>query len=133
MNYTGVIIEESLENTTVLDMVEILNTRVAKVVEKHQTPWLEQWTLHDVEVSDKHADKIAKQLSESLESEHEWYADFKNNEIHYIIFKNKIFKVNRENQAEYEAVTKYGISLGIPDYQVGFTAEKKKLKTKDRK
>lgn len=126
MNYKGVIIEESLENKDVLNDVSILSTKVESVVEKHKTPWLKQWTLHTVEVPDGQADKIAEKISESLESEHNWYADYKNDETHYIIFRGRIFKIDRKNKEQYEEATKYGISLGIPDYQVDFSPFVKK-------
>jgi len=47
------------------------------------------------EIPETKADEIALELSQSLESEHEWYADFKNKECHYIIFREKVFKVKR--------------------------------------
>jgi hypothetical protein len=39
-NYQGVIIEESLENKEVLKKVKIVSTKVEKVTNEHQTPWL---------------------------------------------------------------------------------------------
>ncbi len=89
-NFVGVIIEESLEKKDVLKKVKILKTKIEKVIEKHKTPWIKQWTLHTVEISENQADKVAKDLSESLDSEHPWYADFKNDSHHYIIFRNFI-------------------------------------------
>ena len=122
-SYKGTIIEESLENKAVLQKVNILKTKVEKVVEKHQTPWLKQWTLHIVEIPENQADFIAQELSQSLDSEHNWYADFKNNDFHYIIFRNKVFKVDRSNKEQYNDVSKYGVSLGIPDYQLTFSPD----------
>lgn len=120
-NFNGVIIEESLENKDVLQKVKILKTVVEKVNDKHQTPWILQWTLHTVEILEEKADSIAEEISHSLDSKHDWYADFKNNEFHYIIFRNKVFKVNRSKPEQYNDVTKYGVSLGIPDYQLDFS------------
>ena len=56
-----------------------------------------------------------------LDFEHDWYADFKNDKYHFIIFRNKVFRVDRNKPEEYEEVKKYGISLGIPDYQLDFS------------
>lgn len=120
-NFTGVIIEESLENKDVLQKVKIVKTKVEQVTEKHKTPWIKQWTLHTVEIIENQADEIAKELSQLLDSEHFWYADFKNDDFHYIIFSNKIFKVDRSKSEQYKEVTKYGLTLGIPDYQLGFS------------
>ncbi|MCX6786105.1 MAG: hypothetical protein NTZ18_04650 [Candidatus Komeilibacteria bacterium] len=121
MDYKGTIIEESLENKAILQKINILKTKVEKVIEKHQTPWINQWTLHTIEISENQADFIAQELSQSLDSKHTWYADFKNNHCHYIIFRNKVFKVDRSNKEQYNEVTKFGVSLGIPDYQLDFS------------
>ena len=121
-NYQGVIIEESLENKDILKDVKILSTKIEKVTEEHETPWLSQWTLHTVEISENEAREIAEKISQSLDREHggSWYADFKNDKTHYIIFRNRIFKIDRTNKEQYDEAKKYGISLGIPEYQVNF-------------
>lgn len=120
--FTGSIIEESLDDKNVLKKIKIVKTKIEKVTEEHHTPHLKQWTIHEVEISEDDADKIAEELSKSLDSKHgEWYADFKNDQIHYVIFKNKVFKIDRAKKEQYDEATKYGISLGIPDYQVDFS------------
>lgn len=121
MNYTGVIIEESLEDKGVLEDVKILETEVEPVTEKHKTPWIKQWTLNTVEIPESLADSVAKKISQSLDREHSWYAEYKNHDFHYIIFRDKVFKVGRSKKEQYDEVTKYGITLGIPDYQLDFS------------
>lgn len=123
MNYKGVIIKESLGDDSILKEVKILDTKVEQVTPKHQTPWLKQWTLHTVEIPIEKAEEVAEELSRSLESEHDWYADYKDENYHYIIFRNKVFRVTRSKPEEYEEVKKYGISLGIPDYQLAFSPD----------
>ena len=120
MNYVGVIIEESLANKDVLEKIKILSKKIEKVAEKHKTPWLKQWTLYTVEVPAEKAAKVSKELSESLESAHNWYADFKNDDLHFIIFRNKVFRIDRGNKKQYDEAKNYGIKLGIPEYQVDF-------------
>lgn len=125
MNYKGVIIEESLENRNVLKMVNVLSTKVEKVTEKHKTTWLSQWTLHVVEIPEDEAEEIAEKISQSLDSDHggSWYADFKNDTRHYIIFRNKVFYIDRKSKEQYDEAKRYGLSLGIPEYQVEFHPE----------
>lgn len=120
MNYQGVIIEESLEKKDILKRVKILSTKVEQVIEKHKTPWLKQWTLYTLEIPEEKGEEIAEELSNSLESEHPWYADFKNEAYHYIIFRGKIFFIDRRSKEQYDEARRYGISLGIPEYQVDF-------------
>ncbi|MEI7562698.1 MAG: hypothetical protein WCJ39_03100 [bacterium] len=119
-NFIGVIIEESLESKNVLQKVKILSTKTSPVTQKHQTPWVERRTLDTVEIPYKDAENIAQELSISLDPHHAWYADFKNSTHHYIIFRDKIFYIERTSKAQYDEAKTYGISFGIPEYQVDF-------------
>ena len=123
MNYRGVIIEESLKNPDVLKEILILSTEIEPVTEEHQTPWIKNWTIHTVEIPNTKATEVTLKLSQSLEND--WYADFKNELYHYIIFANKVFKVNLKEPVGYKDAKEYGISLGIPDYQLDFAPEDK--------
>ncbi|KKU34776.1 MAG: hypothetical protein UX48_C0025G0015 [Candidatus Azambacteria bacterium GW2011_GWB1_46_27] len=124
-NYQGVIIEESLENKEVLKKIKIISTKVEPITDEHKTPWLSQWTLHVVEIPDNEAKEIAEGISKSLDRNHggSWYADFKNDTHHYIIFRDKIFYIDRKSKEQYDEAKSYGISLGIPEYQVDFHPE----------
>lgn len=115
--FIGVIIEESLVDKSILKKVNIVKTKVEQVTEKHKTPWLKQWTLHTVEIPEDMAGVIANELSNSLHPSY-WYADFKNKTYHYIIFRNKIFYIDRKSKEQYDEVKSYSLSLGIPAYQV---------------
>ena len=123
MNYKGVIIEESLEKKDVLKDIQILETKIEQATEKHKTPWIKQWTLHTVEIPENRAEDIAEKISSALDSEHNWYADFKNETHHFIIFRNKVFFIDRKSKDQYDEAKQYGISLGIPEYQVDFAPD----------
>jgi len=121
-NFNGTIIEESLEDKSVLGGLKIVSTKVEPITDKHQTPWLKQWTLHKVDIDADQAEEVAGKLSKALDHNHQhsWYADYKNEDTHFIIFRDKVFKIDRTNIEEYAEATKYGLTLGIPDYQLGF-------------
>jgi len=128
-NFIGVIIEESLEKKDVLKKVKILKTKVEDVTPEHHTPYLKQWTLHTVEIFENQFDEIVEELSKSLDSSHsDWYADFKNDDFHLIIFRNKVFKIDRSKPEQYKKAVEYGLSFGIPDYQLDFTPDIKEWK-----
>ncbi len=129
MDYKGVIIEESLEDKSPLKEVTILATKVEQVIEKHKTPWLKQWTLHTVEVPEDKVDELAEEISRSLDSQHgsSWYADFRNEKFHYIIFRNKVFKIDLSKPV-YRDAMEYGVKLGIPWHQLDFSPEIKEWK-----
>mgnify|MGYP001617518133 CR=1 FL=1 len=124
-NYKGVIIEESLENKEVLKKVKIVSTKIEQVTEEYKTPWISQWTLHTVELAKSRAADIVEEVSTSLDRNHAWYADFKNDTRHYIVFRDKVFFVDRKNKEQYDEAKRYGISLGIPEYQVDFAPDVK--------
>ncbi|OHA64017.1 MAG: hypothetical protein A2842_01615 [Candidatus Wildermuthbacteria bacterium RIFCSPHIGHO2_01_FULL_48_25] len=128
MSYKGVIIEESLENKDVLKDVTILSTKVEEVTERHKTPWIKQWTLHTVEIPEGRGEEIAEKLNHSLDPQHAWYASFKDDKFHYVVFRGKVFKVDRSKPEQYKPVTEYGLSLGIPDYQLDFSPHIKEWK-----
>jgi len=126
MDYKGVIIEESLENKDILKDIKILSTEIEKVETHHETPWLLQWTKHAVEIPEKDISEIAEKISRSLDPNHggSWYADFKNDTYHYIIYRDKVFRVNRKSKEEYDEAEQYGLSLGIPaDQLINFEGE----------
>ena len=123
MNYQGVIIKESLEDKSILEDMRILGTKVELVTEEHETPWLKQWTLHTIEVPEGQADDLAERISRALDSEHSWYADFKNEAFHFIIFRDKVFKIDRREKEQYDDAVKFGISLGIPAHQLNFSSD----------
>jgi hypothetical protein len=129
MNFEGVIIEESLADKSILNDIKIISTEIEPVTKKHKTPWIKQWTLHTVEVPANKADEIAKKISVSLDRDHDWYADYKTDKEHYIIFSSKVFHVtDRSDKHQYDEATKYGISVGIPEYQVDFSPHIKQWK-----
>ncbi|PIS16042.1 hypothetical protein COT62_00395 [Candidatus Roizmanbacteria bacterium CG09_land_8_20_14_0_10_41_9] len=121
MNYKGVIIEESLGNKSVLKKVKIIKTKVEPIKPKHKTPWLKQWTLHSVEIPEEEGEQIAYTISYSFDPEHpDWYADYQNDKYHFVIYAGKVFKVDLQNPILYKDAKEYGISKGIPEYQVDF-------------
>ena len=124
MNYRGMIIEESLGDISVLGQVEIIETKIEPVTPDHKTPWVSQWTLHTVELPYEYADKLADEISKSFDPQHpHWYADFKNDEHHYIVYSVKVFKVDLSDPKLYKDAREYGIRIGIPEYQVDFASD----------
>lgn len=117
-NYIGVIIEESLENNSILKDLHIISTKIEAVTSKHQTPWLKKWTLDTFEVDENEAESTARKLSQALQPKHGWYIDFRNLYFHFVIFKNKVFKINRSTKSDYEEMVKYGLTVGTPSYQL---------------
>ena len=120
-NFNGVIIEESLENIGVLENVAIISTRVEPVTEKHNRLALPvDFALRGS--GGRRSGQNGGRDTRIADREHKgsWYADFKNESHHYIIFPDKIFLVDRRNAEQYDDAKHHGLSLGIPEHQVDF-------------
>ena len=119
----GNVIEESLADRATLSEVAILQTWVETATEYHRTPWLERWTIHRVAVPEQRAAAVAEGFRETLDTEHAhaWYVDFKNEDVHYIVFADKVFRVPRDSEQRYAEAIEHGIKLGIPRYQLDFS------------
>jgi hypothetical protein len=120
---TGDVIEESLADRGALSEVAVLETRVEPVTEYHRTTWLEHWTIHRVTVAEGRAAEVAERFRKALDAEHAhaWYVDFKNEDIHYIAFADKVFRVPRDSEERYTEAIDHGKRLGIPRYQLDFS------------
>ena len=47
--------------------------------------------------------------------------DFKNEDVHYIAFADKVFRVPRDSEHRYAEAIDHGMKLGIPRYQLDFS------------
>jgi hypothetical protein len=131
-DFTGTIIEESLADRSVLDGLKIVSTEIEPVTKEHKTPWIKQWTMHKVEVPAEIASETADKMSKALDGEHEWYADYNTDAEHYIIYRDKVFHItDRSDKEQYDKAAEYGISIGIPAYQVDFSPHVKQWERKN--
>lgn len=120
--YKGIIIEESLSDRKVLDLVNVVHTDIESVTDDHKTPWLKQWTMHTVEVTSDIVDAFAKALSQSLLCEPgTWYADFRDERTHYIVFPGKVFKIDRSRPENYDVAKQWGLAHGVPEHQLDWS------------
>jgi hypothetical protein len=62
MEYEGVIIEESLIDTSIIKEVKIITTEVEEVTENENTPWLDKWTMQTVLIPENKIDKYAEKV-----------------------------------------------------------------------
>lgn len=120
MNYEGTIIEESLEDKSLLKDIKILNQKISPVTEEDKTPWINHWTLDKVEIEAIDIDRLAERIAKAIDKEHAhaWYVDFKNENTHYVIFSDRVFKIDRSNHKQYDGVIEFGINIGIPEHQM---------------
>ena len=120
MFYTGAIIRESLTDTSVLNDLELVTREVEKVDEDMKTPWLDVWTIDTVKIPENKIAEVCQQLSLVIDDSNcdDWYADFRNDDWLYVVFKNRVFKIDRHNPDSYAAMKTYALSHNLPEYQL---------------
>lgn len=120
MDYKGIIIEESLSNANIIKELEVIGTEIESVTEKSETPWLDRWTMHTVVIKEDRIDEYTKKLSNLIEVEHcsNWYCDFQNEKFHYVVFSNKVIKMDKTSEEDYRKMREYAISIGLPEHQL---------------
>lgn len=112
---SGVLIAESFRLGADGDLPSVCLSRVRRSqVDDTGTVW----TLLDFTCPAERAEALAARLAELLSDEGGWYADFGNNDLHFVIFVNKVFcYVPGDADARVE-IEDYGRSHGIPDAQL---------------
>lgn len=104
--YSGCIIEESLKDKSILDKFKIIDTQI------------DDGIIRIVETDDSVIDEIVLELQSAMVDDKKWYIDLKNYDYHYIIYNDKIFRVNRDYGEQYEEAKEYGLKRGIPECQL---------------
>lgn len=115
MDYIGTIVEESLSNLDILKEIEITDQSIEKVSERDNTPWLDKWTIDTVKIKEDESEELANKLSKIIDTKHcnDWYCDFKNDKYHYVVFKDKVFKLKKGKKTDYETMQEYASKVGL--------------------
>lgn len=106
MKYSGCIIEESLKNKSIIDEFEI-----KEEINDDGIMWI-------VEIDESRLEDVLPKLQSAMVDAPIWYCDLKCDDYHYIIYNDKIFKVNRDYGELYEEAKEYGLKRGIPECQL---------------
>lgn len=88
-------------DNSVLSDVDIGSTnKVEPITEKHKTPWVNQWTMHTVEIPEEKAAAVAEKISKVLDKDHSWYADSKTETEHYVVYVGKVLHITDRTDKE---------------------------------
>ena len=104
--YKGTIIEQSLKDVSVLNEMQIIEKN-----EESSTGWI----LYTVLASKEQLLKL-----ENLINDYKWYTHFWNDQEIIIVFKDKIFEIDKRNMSEIQKAVEHGIQIGIPEEQLDF-------------
>lgn len=100
----GIIIQNSLSDTSILDKLHILKTKVGNT-----------WTLHDII-----ANKDDIPLLQHALATGPWYIHLWNEDEIVVIYKDKIFWIDKNDHASWREAIKHGLTIGIPIEQLSF-------------
>lgn len=110
--WQGVVLEESLEDKSLLDMAKIVGTNVSKLEKENRT-----MTFDKVEVPDFLKEKYIEKAKEVIKPS--FYTHLCKDGVMTVVFKGKIFTF-KTNDPELVAARKYGKSMGIIPEQMPF-------------
>lgn len=113
--FRGLLLRESLEDESVLNLVHVIQTKVWDV--QNAADWQpKQWTAISFEGESEQADEIAQALSRAIKPA--WYANF-STEMHvYVVFAGRVFTYAKGDTQTRTRVQAYAISAGVPESQV---------------
>ena len=109
MKYTGIVIEESLDDNRIINKYEIKKVCITG----HEKPQ-DRWHMYEMLVSTEDISELSRHVLKG------WYMHFwKDREI-LAIFEDKQFKFNYDNKETWKEVLDWGRHLGIPEEQLDF-------------
>jgi hypothetical protein len=76
------------------------------------------WTFVDFELPDHRADELASLLAEVLRPDGGWYADYRSETEHVVVFAGKAFRYSKGDRTALQEAQQHGRSVGIPDHQL---------------
>lgn len=111
MRFEGLLLEESLNNKRVLNLVKISKKEVWDVDNAaYYQP--KKWTAIYFKGNYKSVDEIAAKFSRSLNPR--WYINISTDDSSYVVFQNRVFKYKKGDRRIREKAVRYGQSVGIP-------------------
>ena len=111
--WKGVIIEESLEDKSLLKLVTIVQTRLATLEHEEEKG---SFFMHHVTVEDDAIDRVVDKAKRAIKKG--WYMHFCRSNMMVVIFKNRVFKHMKGNDHSLYDLIKYGKSIGINEAQL---------------
>lgn len=107
MNWYGWIIEQSLDDQSVFDMVPTVKMKSEEA----------DWKEHIIEVSEDKIDEVVTFLKQHLKPA--WYAHVIKGDNIQVLFKDKAFDAKKGDS--FTEIETYGVSVGIPKEQMEIT------------
>lgn len=121
--YTGALITQSLKPGTELTGVRLVVDRLVTFDKSDAAPdQPTRWTMIFFTVDDADAERLAAWCADSLLSEPGvWYADFRNEAEHFVVYPSKIFRYPIGDRDGRQQAVDHGRRLGVPESQLDWS------------
>ena len=116
--FKGLIIQESLKDLGVLELVSITRKETWQVGNAAPGQPL-TWTALSFEAEESWAGLIARKVSRALKAS--WYANGSTLTEVFVIFPGKVYRYSKGDKAQREAAQQFGRGLGIPEKQLDWS------------
>jgi hypothetical protein len=111
MSYHGILVDTSLEDTSLLGSV---TTLAMKTVTSGSSPWC----LRLIDIEDQQLDHFLSLASDIIKPG--WYLHCYNNHELIVVYKNKVLRFDLLDRSRWQQAISYGRGLGIPTEQLDF-------------
>lgn len=111
--WLGVLIEESLEDPTVLKRISIVGTE--RILLEGETQG-QQLQFHKIEVSDSDVEAICLEVSRVIRPT--WYFHLVSGSKMLVVFRDEIMRAEKSDPESIERIIKYGTTHGILPEQI---------------
>ena len=115
MSWKGVIIEESLDDKSLFNLVTTIKTEEATLEEEEKKETLH---FHNIILDEDKKDEFIKKAKRSIKQG--WYIHICLNGRMVVIFKDRSFEFTESEQDKIKQAHEYGLSIGIVKEQMEF-------------
>ena len=115
MVWKGVIIEESLEDKSILNLVKIVNSEKMTLENESERGFL---IFHQIELDDDKKDEFLEEALSSIKDK--FYLHVCKNDFMIVVYRNKMFEFSSNESDKLKEARNYGLSLGILKEQMPF-------------
>jgi hypothetical protein len=112
MVWRGIVLEESLEDKSLLRLTKIVKTKIAKLEGEKRI-----MTFYEIEVEDEKKDEFIQKAIKSIK--YGFYLHVVMDKVMYVVFKNHMYKFS-PGFPELEMAREEGKKMGIPEEQMPF-------------
>ncbi len=113
--WKGVIIEESLDDKSILDRVKIVKSKKSTLEKEAEKGTM---TFHYIELNLEKKDGFVKKALGSIKDG--WYLHICKDGVMVVIYRNKVFEFSSDEQDKLNQARDYGISISILKEQMPF-------------